>query len=107
MSFHTKLTYLKYIAQGIKFMKDHEIIHLDIKPGNLLFSSGLVKITDFGEAYHHLTCNKSNTLHIWAGFRPGTSIPYAPPESFSHSQIHFNPKMDIFSFGVLMYEILY
>jgi serine/threonine protein kinase len=29
-------------------MKDHEIIHLDIKPGNLLFSSGIVKFTDFG-----------------------------------------------------------
>lgn len=52
MTLNTKLILLKYIAQGIKFLKDHKICHLDIKPSNILFGNGLVKIIDFGEAYH-------------------------------------------------------
>lgn len=48
MSLATKLQYLKHLAQGIKFLKDHDVYHLDIKPSNLLFGSGVIKITDFG-----------------------------------------------------------
>lgn len=59
MSLHSKLIYLKYIAQGIKFLKDHDICHLDIKPTNILFGSGIVKLTDFGESYHPSICQKS------------------------------------------------
>lgn len=40
--------YLRFIAQGIKFLKDHDIFHLDIKPTNILFGSGVVKLIDFG-----------------------------------------------------------
>jgi serine/threonine protein kinase len=59
MTLSSKLTYLKFIAEGIKFLKDHEIVHLDIKPSNLLFGFGIVKITDFGESFHPQICQKS------------------------------------------------
>ena len=59
MTLTTKLVLLKYIAQGIKFLKDHKICHLDIKPSNILFGNGLVKLIDFGEAYHPEVCQKS------------------------------------------------
>lgn len=48
MTLNTKLILLKYIAQGIKFLKDHKICHLDIKPSNILFGNGLIKLIDFG-----------------------------------------------------------
>lgn len=48
MSLNTKLMYLKQIAQGIKFLKDHEICHLDIKPTNILVSGGILRLSDFG-----------------------------------------------------------
>lgn len=67
MSLHSKLTYLKYLAQGIKFLKDHDIVHLDIKPTNLLFGSGVVKLTDFGESYHPQVCQKS--IHLCYNIR--------------------------------------
>lgn len=41
------------------------------------------------------------------GFRPGTSLPYAPPESFSSNETTFNDRMDVFSFGMLMYELIF
>jgi serine/threonine protein kinase len=48
MTLSTKLTFLKYIAQSIKFLKDHKICHLDIKPANILFGNLQIKLTDFG-----------------------------------------------------------
>ena len=48
MSLETKLNILKYLAQGLKFLKDQGIYHLDIKPSNILFGSTHIKITDFG-----------------------------------------------------------
>jgi serine/threonine protein kinase len=35
--------------QGIRFLRDHKIVHLDIKPQNLIIARGLiVKVTDYG-----------------------------------------------------------
>ncbi len=48
MTLNTKLTFLKYIAQGVKFLKDHNICHLDLKPSNILFGNFYVKLIDFG-----------------------------------------------------------
>lgn len=39
---------LRYIAQGIKFLKDNKIQHLDLKPMNILMTPGIVKLIDFG-----------------------------------------------------------
>jgi serine/threonine protein kinase len=36
-------------VQGLRFLRDNEIVHLDLKPHNLLIGRGLqLKITDFG-----------------------------------------------------------
>jgi serine/threonine protein kinase len=38
---------------GLLFLKRRQIIHLDIKPDNILIGKGLIaKLSDFGEAYH-------------------------------------------------------
>ncbi len=52
MTLSQKLIFLKYIAQAVKFLKDHKICHLDLKPPNILFGNGHIKLTDFGEAHH-------------------------------------------------------
>lgn len=36
MSLNTKLYILYQVAQAIKFLKDNQIYHLDLKPGNIL-----------------------------------------------------------------------
>ena len=48
MTLNSKLIFLKYIAQSLKFLKDHKICHLDLKPSNILFGNGHVKLIDFG-----------------------------------------------------------
>jgi serine/threonine protein kinase len=43
---------LIHSIKGLRFLHKSGIIHLDIKPGNLLVCRSLiVKINDFGEAY--------------------------------------------------------
>jgi serine/threonine protein kinase len=40
------------ISQGLLFLHQRNIWHLDLKPDNILFSSGgMVKLCDFGESY--------------------------------------------------------
>lgn len=40
-------------------------------------------------------------------YRPGTSLPYAPPEVLSAEPLIFHPKMDVFSLGVVMHELVF
>ena len=41
---------LKMILSGLKYLHEHrlKIIHYDLKPGNLIFHKGEIKIVDFG-----------------------------------------------------------
>ena len=40
------------IAQGLKVLKDCEIVHLDLKPSNCIVTKRLVvKLIDFGESF--------------------------------------------------------
>jgi serine/threonine protein kinase len=45
----TNLYILAQMVDGLRFLRDMKIIHLDIKPQNMLICRGLIlKITDFG-----------------------------------------------------------
>ena len=40
--------FLKQALQGLKSMHENKMVHLDIKPDNLLFKDGVLKISDLG-----------------------------------------------------------
>ena len=45
----TKLKILANIANGLRFLNNHHIVHMDLAPKNILVGSGLLtKIIDFG-----------------------------------------------------------
>ena len=49
MSFLTKLHLSSLIVQSLRFLKNYEIIHLDLKPSNIIISKRMViKLIDFG-----------------------------------------------------------
>ncbi len=61
LSLQTKLCYMFSITQALRYLKDFEVVHLDLKPSNILmYHSLLVKLIDFGESYHPSLCDKSN-----------------------------------------------
>ncbi|CAD8151356.1 unnamed protein product [Paramecium pentaurelia] len=87
---------IKQIIDGIYVMAQQNIIHRDLKPQNILLNESEVKIADFGFAK---PLNKlKNEMNV------GTPI-YMSPETLIKSQ--YNSKTDIWSLGVVFYELLY
>jgi len=79
------------------------IIHRDIKPANVLLgSNGSVKVTDFGIS-KDLRANDKNTSLTMTGTTVGT-IDYMSPEQTRNEPL--SPRSDLYSVGVLLYEML-
>ena len=103
-----KITFGKFlhifyqIALGLEHLHKHEVIHFDLKPGNILLDqSQCPKLADFG-------CSRQRAhSYITAGAR-GT-IAYMAPELWllgmyaRRAQVRAE-KLDIFSYGVVMWE---
>lgn len=93
------LRFLYQIAQGIRYMHQHQVIHRDIKPENLLVDKDYnIKICDFGWACH-LTPDRP-TRKSMAG-----TYEYMAPEVI-FEQGHSYP-FDVWTLGILLYEMLH
>ncbi len=78
------------------------MIHYDLKPQNILFHKGRVKITDFGLC----KTTKEDTIELTSQ-GVGTYW-YLPPECFSEEKgTVITPKVDVWSIGVIYFEMLY
>jgi len=92
-----KLVYAVEACRAFAYAHKQGIVHRDIKPGNVMVSKeGTVKVVDFGIA-RVLENSKTQT-----GMLIGT-FAYMPPEVFNGE--HADERSDIFSFGVLLYEL--
>ncbi|HLJ17611.1 MAG TPA: bifunctional serine/threonine-protein kinase/formylglycine-generating enzyme family protein [Bryobacteraceae bacterium] len=93
-----KLAVALQIARALAFVHSHNIVHRDIKPENVhLDPSGRARLMDFGIA-------KSANFSIT---QPGTALGtpyYMAPEQLLGQPI--TPLVDIYSFGILLYELL-
>jgi predicted Ser/Thr protein kinase len=93
-----KLDYAIQICRGLSYSHSRGIIHRDIKPGNIRVTANKkVKIMDFGIA----RAESSNLTRTGAII--GTPY-YMSPEQVQGKKI--DKRSDIFSFGVLFYELL-
>ncbi|MDI6767168.1 MAG: protein kinase [Bacteroidota bacterium] len=87
------------VCDGLAAAHEKGIVHRDIKSENILITSkGQVKITDFG-----LAKLKGATKLTKAGSTLGTAA-YMSPEQARGEEV--DQRSDIFSFGVVLYEML-
>ena len=90
------------VAEALSAIHQHGIIHRDLKPGNILIDrSGQALLTDFG-----LALSGMNTERITSdGLIIGTPV-YMPPEQAAGENSKLTPAADIYSLGIVLYEML-
>jgi len=98
------LAIVPQICEALQFAHEEGIVHRDIKPENILLDKkGRVKIADFGLAK---LLDRPASLYTLtgAGQRMGTPH-YMAPEQIEHPG-QVDHRADIFSLGVVFYEML-
>lgn len=86
------------LMKGYKVLYDHKIIHEDIKLENILIHDGIYKISDFG-----LAITSENYKY---GIKRKGTLSYMPYEKLTKKDYVANSKCDIYSFGIVMYELI-
>jgi serine/threonine protein kinase len=91
---------IKGVANALKRIHYDRILHMDVKPKNIMISKeGRVVLIDFGGAHKYNISPQYNTT--LAGIAsPG----FTPPELAS--SVRFSPPYDIYSLGATLYYML-
>ncbi|MEC4091648.1 protein kinase domain-containing protein [Pseudoalteromonas rubra] len=102
LSLEQKLTLLIQIANGVAAAHQCGVIHCDLKPSNILLDTNQqVKITDFGIARLTQAHEDEHTAKV---HQSHGSILAISPEQLRGDTL--TPQSDLFSFGVLAYELI-
>ena len=98
------LALVPQICQALQYAHDRRIVHRDIKPENILFDSGNhVKISDFGVA--KLLDPEPEKISLTSAQHVVGTPHYMAPEQIENPKL-VDHRADIYSFGVVFYEML-
>src|SRR5262249_16077610 len=97
------------VCQAIQHAHQKGIIHRDLKPSNVLVAlydgKPVPKLIDFGVAKAAGQSLTDKTLVTGFGALVGT-LEYMSPEQAETNQLDIDTRSDIYSLGVLLYELL-
>lgn len=80
ISLATKVYLMFMVVQALRCLKDYGVVHLDLKPSNILIYCNLyIKLIDFGESYHPDICKPGTNAPIQAS-TPASPTPIPLPK---------------------------
>ena len=96
--------YARQIGSALSYMHAHKMLHLDLKPGNVMLrKNGDAVLIDFGLSKQYDESGNPETSTTVGGGTPG----YAPLEqSDYHEGKGFPVTMDVYALGATMYKML-
>lgn len=95
--------FVRMLADAMKYLRNNNVSHFDLKPQNLLLtrpnssSNYVLKICDFGFAQHLSLYEENETVK-------GSPL-YMAPEIILKRK--YDPRADLWSIGVILYECLF
>jgi serine/threonine-protein kinase len=96
---HIAAIILYHVCRGLEHAHGYGVVHRDLKPANIIISnSGQVKILDFGIAHFQYDENLTSLGAVIGTYN------YMSPEQALGKKV--TPASDIFSLGILFYEML-
>ena len=101
--YHIQVNICHDITLALSFLHSNDIVHRDLSSNNvLLIGNNRAKLTDFGMA--RLGDLNLHATRITNTMCPGTDV-YMPPETVQDKPV-YTEKIDCFSFGVIIVQIL-
>ncbi|XP_026825173.1 serine/threonine-protein kinase ULK3 isoform X2 [Ooceraea biroi] len=92
--------FLQQLALALRYLRDHNVCHMDLKPQNLLLMKKpqlVLKVGDFGFAQYLSNSEHKFTIR-------GSPLYMAPEMLLKHE---YDARADLWSVGVIMYECLF
>jgi serine/threonine-protein kinase ULK/ATG1 len=91
------LAYFQQLREAYRVLHAAHILHRDLKPGNILFHDGVVKLADFG------FCKELGREREMTATMVGSPL-YMSPEILKG--LPYDARADVWSLGVIFYEML-
>ena len=88
------------IAEGLSYLHSEGVIHLDLKPQNILMTNSILKICDFGISRKKRSMEQTHTVVT----RVALSYVWSAPEQQKNREV--SPRNDCYSFGAILFWMI-